>query len=129
MNEDLLQKIKELPGFQDRKAKKMFPNQVACARDYSMFIPTSQPKKLVLIQTIANSLQKEKGHFLFEEIYKVLEESYSSKSVDSENLLEFLENWVDTSPNVENLGKEGDFHAFKLKLDSALTPQITKTPK
>ena len=115
MNEDILQKIKELPGFQALKAKNMFPNQVACARDYSMTVPTSPPKKLVLIQTIADSLQKEKGHFLFEEIYKVLEESYGSEIVDSENLLEFLENWVDTSPEVESLGTEGDFHAYKFK--------------
>jgi len=114
--EEMLESIREMPAFKALQAKKkMFPNQVACARDYSMLLPSSPPKKLALIRIIAESLQKEKGHFLFEEAYKVLEESYGEESLTKENMLDLLEDWVDNNLEVENLGTEGDFHAYKLK--------------
>lgn len=111
-----LKSVESSEAFKKLKARKMlFPNQVACARDYSMTIPSSHPKKLLLLKLLACSLQNEKGHFLFEEVFKALEESYSAEEVEKSGLLGLLDKWTDNSSEVESLGMEGDFHAYRLK--------------
>ncbi len=112
-----LKGVESLEAFKKLKARKMlFPNQVACARDYSMTIPPSHPKKLLLLKMLACSFQNEKGHFLFEEVFKALEEAYGADKVEQSGLLDLLDRWVDSPSQAESLGMEGDFHAYRLKV-------------
>ncbi|MFH1424374.1 MAG: hypothetical protein ABIG20_01700 [archaeon] len=89
---------------------------VASARSISMKMPQGRPHRMQLMREIARRLQEKHGHFMYDQIYDIMEQAYNGEIVKNEIMLvQELDDWLSNDGDVEYLGDEGDVGTYRIK--------------
>ena len=92
-----------------------FTNAIATAKNFAASLPSSKPHRIMLMKKIAGTIQEKQGHFFFDQVYEILERTYPEIVVQQKSVVEEIENWVDKDEEVEFLGEDSGFCAYRLR--------------